>query len=121
MSEVQPKFQVEERADFLRVAGAAKEAAAALAPLPRSAKDAALRAIAEALIARSAEIVAANEKDLARAREAGTEAYMLDRLSLTTDRVTAIAEAVRQVAALPDPVGEVVRGYTLPNGLEVRQ
>jgi glutamate-5-semialdehyde dehydrogenase len=108
-------------AEFRHVAAAAKEAAAGLAPLPRSVKDAALEAVADALIARSAEIVAANEKDLVRARDAGTAAYMLDRLSLTQARVAAIAEAVRKVAALPDPVGEVIRGYTLPNGLEVRQ
>ncbi len=106
---------------FREVAHAAKDAAAALAPLPRAAKDAALHAIADALVARSAEIVAANEKDLARARESGTAAYMLDRLSLSAARVAAISEAVRKVAALPDPVGEVLRGYTLPNGLEVRQ
>src|SRR5206468_8775604 len=73
------------------------------------------------LIARSPEIVKANEADLSRARDAGTAAYMLDRLTLTEERVAAIAAAVRKVAALPDPVGEVVRGYTLPNGLEVRQ
>jgi glutamate-5-semialdehyde dehydrogenase len=110
-----------EQAEFRRVAERGREAAARLAPLPRAAKDAALHAIADALVARSAEIVKANEGDVERAREGGTAAYMLDRLSLTTERVASIAEAVRKVAALPDPVGEVVRGYTLPNGLEVRQ
>jgi glutamate-5-semialdehyde dehydrogenase len=110
-----------EQAEFLRVAERAKAAGAALAPLPRSVKDAALQAVADALVARSPEIVKANEADLDRARSAGTATYMLDRLTLTEERVAAIAAAVRKVAALPDPVGEVVRGYTLPNGLEVRQ
>ncbi|MFG2003339.1 glutamate-5-semialdehyde dehydrogenase [Spirillospora sp. NPDC048911] len=111
----------EEREAFLRVAGKAKEAAAGLAPLPRATKDAALHAIADALIARADEIVKANEGDVARAREAGTSEYMIDRLSLSVDRIGAIAAAVRQVAALPDPVGETVRGNVLPNGLELRQ
>jgi glutamate-5-semialdehyde dehydrogenase len=113
--------QPDEHADFLRVANGARRAAAALAPLPRAPKDAALARIAEALVARAPEIVKANEGDVARAREAGTAEYMIDRLSLSEPRVTAIADAVRKVVALPDPVGEVVRGYTLPNALEVRQ
>ncbi|GAA4607426.1 glutamate-5-semialdehyde dehydrogenase [Actinoallomurus liliacearum] len=105
----------------LEVARRARQAAAELAPLPRAVKDAALHAIADALVARSGEIVEANAGDVARAREAGTSEYMIDRLSLTDDRVAAIAAAVRHVASLPDPVGESVRGYTLPNGLELRQ
>ncbi|MCG5219759.1 glutamate-5-semialdehyde dehydrogenase [Streptosporangium soli] len=107
--------------DFLKVATAAKEAAAELAPLPRAPKDAALRAIADALVARSAEIVTANAADVAKARESGTPEAMIDRLSLDSGRIETIAQAVRQVADLPDPVGEVVRGSTLPNGLELRQ
>jgi glutamate-5-semialdehyde dehydrogenase len=113
--------QAQERAEFLRVANRAKEAAATLAPLPRAAKDAALQRIAEVLVARVPEIVKANERDVARARETGTAEYMIDRLSLSEQRIVSIADAVRTVAALPDPVGEVVRGYTLPNALEVRQ
>ncbi|MFI9273802.1 glutamate-5-semialdehyde dehydrogenase [Kitasatospora sp. NPDC052896] len=105
----------------LATARRARTAAAALAPLPRSAKDAALLAIADALVARSAEITAANAEDVERARAAGTPESVVDRLSLTTERVAAIAADVRQVVGLPDPVGEVVRGYTLPNGLDVRQ
>jgi glutamate-5-semialdehyde dehydrogenase len=105
----------------LDVARRARQAAAELAPLPRGTKDAALHAIADALLARSAEIVEANATDVARAREAGTSEYMIDRLSLTAERVEAIAAAVRHVASLPDPVGESVRGYTLPNGLDLRQ
>ncbi|GAB2866304.1 glutamate-5-semialdehyde dehydrogenase [Actinoallomurus bryophytorum] len=105
----------------LDVARRARQAAAELAPLPRGTKDAALHAIADALIARAPEIVRANATDVERAREAGTSEYMIDRLSLSTERIEAIAAAVRHVASLPDPVGESVRGYTLPNGLDLRQ
>ncbi|MEV0619027.1 glutamate-5-semialdehyde dehydrogenase [Nonomuraea sp. NPDC050404] len=107
--------------EFLKVARAAREAAAELAPLPRAPKDRALRAIADALVAHAAEIVEANGQDVERARAQGTSEAMIDRLRLDEARITAIAEAVRQVADLPDPVGEVVRGSTLPNGLELRQ
>jgi glutamate-5-semialdehyde dehydrogenase len=105
----------------LDVARRARQAAADLAPLSRGTKDAALHAIADALLARSPEIVKANAGDVARAREAGISEYMVDRLSLSAERIEAIAAAVRHVASLPDPVGESVRGYTLPNGLELRQ
>ncbi|MDT0319264.1 glutamate-5-semialdehyde dehydrogenase [Streptomyces millisiae] len=99
----------------------ARTAAAALAPLPRTARDRALLAVADALEARAAEVVEANAADLARAREAGTSETVIDRLTLTVERIAAIASDVRDVVALPDPVGEVVRGSTLPNGLELRQ
>lgn len=99
----------------------AKGAAADLAPLPRAEKDDALRAIADALEVRTSEIVAANAKDIERAREAGTSEAIIDRLTLTPERVRAIASDVRDVVGLPDPVGEVVRGSTLPNGLDLRQ
>ncbi|AXI77539.1 glutamate-5-semialdehyde dehydrogenase [Peterkaempfera bronchialis] len=105
----------------LATARRAREAAAVLAPVPRSAKDAALLAVADALEARTAEITAANAEDVARAREAGTADSVVDRLTLTPERIAAIASDVRDVVGLPDPVGEVVRGYTLPNGLDVRQ
>ncbi|WP_214320657.1 glutamate-5-semialdehyde dehydrogenase [Nonomuraea sediminis] len=107
--------------EFLKVAQAARQAAAELAPLSRAPKDRALRAIAEALVARSTEIIEANAEDVARARAQGTAEAQIDRLRLDERRVEAIAEAVRQVADLPDPVGEVLRGSTLPNGLELRQ
>ncbi|WP_432249500.1 glutamate-5-semialdehyde dehydrogenase [Streptomyces sanyensis] len=99
----------------------ARAAAADLAPLPRSAKDEALLAIADALEVRTAEIIEANAVDVERARAAGTSESVIDRLTLTPERVRAIAADVRQVAALPDPVGEVVRGSTLPNGIDLRQ
>ncbi|MCK2217902.1 glutamate-5-semialdehyde dehydrogenase [Actinomadura sp. ATCC 31491] len=107
--------------EFLKVARAAREAAAELAPLPRAPKDRALRAVADALVAHAAGIVTANAEDVERARAQGTSEAMIDRLRLDEDRIGKIADAVREVADLPDPVGEVVRGGTLPNGLELRQ
>jgi glutamate-5-semialdehyde dehydrogenase len=99
----------------------ARVAAQELRVLTRDQKDAALLAMADALEAHSATIVEENAADIARARENGTSDALIDRLTLTADRIAAIAEALRDVAALPDPVGEVIRGYTLPNGLQVRQ
>ncbi|MEU5216005.1 glutamate-5-semialdehyde dehydrogenase [Streptomyces sp. NPDC020807] len=104
-----------------RAAYRARGAAAEIAPLPRATKDDALLAIADALEVRTAEIVEANAEDIAKAREAGTSEGIIDRLTLTPERVRAIAADVRHVAALPDPVGEVVRGSTLPNGIDLRQ
>jgi glutamate-5-semialdehyde dehydrogenase len=103
------------------VAGRARDAAADLAPLSRAVKDAALLAIADALVKRSDEITAANAEDVARAREDGTSPAMVDRLTLTPQRIEAIADAVREIVELPDPVGESVRGSVLPNGLDLRQ
>ncbi|MDS1272577.1 glutamate-5-semialdehyde dehydrogenase [Lipingzhangella sp. LS1_29] len=103
------------------VAERSREAAAELAPLTRDAKDSALHAMAEALELRAAEIVSANATDVERAQADGQPQAMVDRLTLTPARVVEIAEAVREIAKLPDPVGEVVRGSSLPNGLELRQ
>ncbi|MDF4250619.1 glutamate-5-semialdehyde dehydrogenase [Streptomyces sp. WMMB303] len=99
----------------------ARAAAADLAPAPRTTRDRALLAIADALTARTPEIVAANADDVAKARAAGTAESVVDRLTLTPERIAAIASDVRDVVALPDPVGQVQRGSTLPNGLELRQ
>jgi glutamate-5-semialdehyde dehydrogenase len=110
-----------ERDAVLDAARRAREAATVLAPATRAAKDAAIRAMADALDARADEVVAANHGDVTRALAVGTPAGLVDRLTLTRERLAAIADALRDVAELPDPVGEVVRGYTLPNGLEVRQ
>ncbi len=99
----------------------AKTASAVLRTLHRDQKDAALLAIADALIQRTPEIIAANALDVDAAQQAGTDPAIIDRLTLTQQRLADIAAAVRQVAALPDPVGDVLRGYTLPNGLTVRQ
>ncbi len=103
------------------VAARAREAAAELAPLGRAAKDAALLAMADALVAATDAILQANRQDVEAGRAAGLDEGLLDRLSLTAERVGAMAQGLRDVAALPDPVGEVVRGYTRPNGLEIRQ
>ena len=99
----------------------ARAAAHELRVMTREEKDRALVAMANALEADAAVIVRENEIDTARARENGTSAALIDRLTLDADRIAAIAQALRDVAALPDPVGEVIRGYTLPNGLQVRQ
>jgi glutamate-5-semialdehyde dehydrogenase len=99
----------------------AKAAAAGLATATRAAKDKALQAMADALAARSPEIVTANEADLAASRGAGMSAALLDRLALSPARVAGMANGLRKVAGLPDPVGASVRGSVLPNGLELRQ
>ena len=103
------------------VARRAQQAARLLATATRRQKDAALLAIADALQAETARIVEANAADIQRGAVEGLAANLLDRLRLDADRVSAIAAAVRDVAGLPDPVGEVVRGSTLPNGLRLRQ
>jgi glutamate-5-semialdehyde dehydrogenase len=77
--------------------------------------------MADALVANTAQITSANAGDVERARESGTSDAIVDRLTLTADRIAGIADALRAVIGLPDPVGEVIRGYTLPNGLQVRQ
>ena len=105
----------------LSAARAAKDAQPALARLHRAAKDRVLRAMAEALVAQAEQIVAANARDLAAADEAGIAPGLRDRLALDADRVAAIAEQLRDAAALPDPIGEVIRGSVLDNGLELRE
>ena len=112
---------VQEREAVHEVARRARVAAADLRQLTRNEKDSALRALADALVARTPEIVAANAIDIDRARGNGTSDAIIDRLTLTAPRIADIAQALRDVAALPDPVGEVIRGYTLPNGLQIRQ
>jgi glutamate-5-semialdehyde dehydrogenase len=102
-------------------AGRARSAAVDLAPATRAAKDTALLAMADALLDARERVLEANARDVAAARDAGTPEALIDRLSLDASRVEAMAQGLRDVAALPDPVGEVVRGYTRPNGLEIRQ
>ncbi|MFH8564051.1 glutamate-5-semialdehyde dehydrogenase [Streptomyces sp. NPDC017988] len=121
MTSLSPVSPYDNLSPVAQAAYRARGASATLAPLPRAAKDDALLAIADALEVRTAEIVEANAKDIERAREAGTSEGIIDRLTLTPERVRAIAGDVRDVAALPDPVGEVVRGSTLPNGIDLRQ
>ena len=98
---------------------AARDASRALAALPTGTKDAALHAIADALETRAAEILAANARDMEAGRASGLDAALLDRLALDEGRVKAMADGVRAIAALPDPVGELIDGQRLPNGLDV--
>jgi len=105
----------------LAAARAAKDAQPALARLHRATKDRVLAAMAEALVARAEEIVSANARDLADADEAGIAPGLRDRLALDPERVGAIAQQLRDAAALPDPIGEVIRGSVLDNGLELRE
>ncbi len=107
-----------------QVADAANRARAAsrvLALATRGEKDAALTAIADALTTHEAVILAANAEDVERAEADGTSAGIVDRLRLDSSRIAGMAEGLRTLVALPDPVGEVVRGDTLANGLELRQ
>jgi glutamate-5-semialdehyde dehydrogenase len=99
----------------------ARVAAHVLASLPTVAKDQALFVAADAIVANTDRVLAANAEDVRAARAADTPTAMIDRLALDWQRVEGIAAGLRQVAGLPDPVGEVLRGYTLPNGLALRQ
>jgi len=107
--------------DVLDLARAARAASYDLAVATRQAKDAALAAMADALLAHAPAILAANADDVARAEAGGTPPNIIDRLRLDDARLAAMADGLRQVASLADPVGEVVRGSTLANGLELRQ
>ena len=100
---------------------AAKAAARRLALVDSATKDAALLAIADALEARLPEILEANARDLAAGRESGLSPALMDRLALDEARVRGIADGTRAIAALPDPVGEIVDGRRLANGLEYRK
>ena len=99
----------------------ARTAARTLSTATGAERKAALEAIAQALESRSAEILAANEADMVNARAENMHPQMQDRLLLTAERIKAIAAGARQVAALPDPLGQVLRKSTLPNGLELEQ
>jgi len=99
----------------------ARTAALALSSATRSAKDKALLAMADALGKAETAILEANDRDVARAEANGTSAALIDRLRLTPDRIAGMVEGLRELAALPDPVGDVVRGWTNANGVRVRQ
>ena len=98
-----------------------RAAAQALAQLDSAAKDALLRTMADALDQDAGAILAANARDLEAARANGTTGAMLDRLALDSTRLAGIAKALREVAALPDPVGQVTRSETRPNGIRVER
>ena len=100
-------------------AQAAKQAAAKLAVTSTAVKNAALLAMAAALEEKQSEILAANERDMTAAAAKGMKSSMLDRLKLTAERISGMADGLRQVAGLADPVGNVIDGKTLPNGLHI--
>src|SRR3954466_14207164 len=99
----------------------AAAAARVLATAPTAAKDAALHAAADLLVERAPEILEANVADVTAAEQSGTTSTVVDRLRLTTARVEAMAAGLRQVAALPDPVGGVLDGWVRPNGLRIQR
>ena len=99
----------------------AKVASRQIAKLSTAAKNDLLNQVAKALVAESGYIITENAKDMANAKENGISEIMRDRLLLTEDRIAGIAEGVRQVAALQDPIGQVVRGYTNLDGLKIVQ
>lgn len=102
-------------------AAAGRAASRVLAGATRAEKDAALRAIGERLVTGTDRILEANAEDVERGRLGGIEAAMIDRLSLTPQRIESLRDALLDLASLPDPIGEVLRGSTLPNGLTLRQ
>lgn len=97
----------------------ARAAARALAKLTTRQKNAALLAMADELLASADSILAANAKDVEKAKADGLSSAMIDRLTLNPKRIDAMAAGIRQVAALPDPVGEVIRAWTRPNGIKI--
>ncbi len=99
----------------------AKRASRTLATLGSEVKNRALGAIADAMIEHTPEILEANARDLEAGRESGLSDALMDRLRLDAQRVASVAAGARTIAALPDPVGEVVDGFRLPNGLDVRK
>lgn len=107
--------------ELLEKGALAKSASYKLANIGTKIKDDALDAIADALVSRADEILAANRLDIDGAKENGIRESMIDRLTLTKERIEGIAEGVRQVRALSDPVGEVVKMWTRPNGLQIGQ
>jgi glutamate-5-semialdehyde dehydrogenase len=107
--------------DLATLGAAARAAARELGSMPSERKATALRAMADALEARAAEIVEANRLDVDRARADGATGAVIDRLTLDPERLAAIADGVRQVAELPDPVGDVLEEKTRPDGLRIRK
>jgi len=99
----------------------ARAAARALAKCPTAVKNAGLMGMADGLIRAADSILSANARDVERAKANGLSAAMIDRLTLNPQRLTGMADGIRQVAALPDPVGEVIREWVRPNGLQIRK
>ena len=110
-----------EREEVLTKARAAKAVAPVLAQLPSAKKNEILHAAADALIAQTDDIIAANQQDIDSGRAEGLTEALIDRLSLDAARIEGIAGGLRQVAGLKDPVGEVLTGGVMPNGIQMRQ
>ncbi|QTH59324.1 glutamate-5-semialdehyde dehydrogenase [Corynebacterium hindlerae] len=110
-----------EREEVLAKARAAKAITGQVAQLTSGQKNEILLAAADRLVARNADILAANEQDIAAGREAGLADSLIDRLALSEERIAGIAGGLRQVAGLTDPVGEVLRGSVMPNGIQMKQ
>jgi glutamate-5-semialdehyde dehydrogenase len=108
-------------ATVAEICSGAQHAARVLGTLDSRTKNAALEAIARALLERTPEIFEANRRDLDAGREAGLSPALMDRLALDSARIAAMADGVRKIASLPDPVGELIDGFRLPNGLDVRK
>ena len=108
-------------AELIKKTTAAKKASKVLARLSTQTKNKALHGIADALIAKQDDIIKANKLDCSDAKKAGMDAAMLDRLMLNPDRIKGMANDVRTVAALPDPVGEAIEARVLPNGLRLEK
>lgn len=111
----------DERLEVIEAAKRARIASRRLAIVSRAEKDQALIAMADALVQHSTLIVQANAIDVANALANGTDSAIVDRLTLNHERVVAVAEALRSVADINDPVGEVIREFTRPNGLQIKQ
>ncbi len=107
------------REEILEYGRRAREAARALSRLSTAQKNAALLAMADEIVAQTATILTANEKDLTQAQSNQLAPAMIERLTLDAPRVEKMADGIRQVAALPDPVGEVIRAWTQPNGIRI--
>ncbi|WP_018117676.1 glutamate-5-semialdehyde dehydrogenase [Corynebacterium mastitidis] len=118
---MEPNTRESERAEVLAKARAAKEAAPKIAGLTSAQKNEVLLAAARAVEEGAERVIQANERDVRAGREAGMGDSLLDRLRLDGDRIAGIAGGLRQVAGLPDPVGEVLRGSVMPNGIRMRQ
>ncbi|HEQ9902485.1 TPA: glutamate-5-semialdehyde dehydrogenase [Streptococcus pyogenes] len=107
--------------DMRRLGQRAKQASLLIAPLSTQIKNRFLSILAKALVDDTQTLLAANQKDLANAKEHGISDIMMDRLRLTSERIKAIAQGVQQVADLADPIGQVIKGYTNLDGLKILQ
>lgn len=107
--------------DIKQMGAAARSASRKLAVSDAAQRNAALEAIASSVLANEAKILAANELDIAAARQSGLDEHVIDRMVLNHDRIAAMADACREIAAMPDPIGEGLEERTMPNGLQIQR